>query len=171
MTDTLSGVYQVCLFRFLTPSLPPSLGAAADVDLSLLRQCVMLVLVNATPSSLPTWCSWLCCLGDPGPTLRNLRQSSGGSRFVAVARRFVVEGPRRRLRSRFVLAWGGGRLTSPEQTRHHHKTKGRVKWAEYSLTTWSSSHKMVDSLHYTKFLVAPQFRQFSQAVKWFDSPH
>ncbi|CAM9192647.1 unnamed protein product [Ascophyllum nodosum] len=49
-------------------------------DLSLLRRCVVLVLRHATPASLPTWCSWLCCLGDPGPTLRSLRDSSGGSR-------------------------------------------------------------------------------------------
>ncbi|CAM9469984.1 unnamed protein product, partial [Ectocarpus sp. 13 AM-2016] len=49
-------------------------------DLTLLRQCVMVVLAHAHPSSLPTWCSWLCCLGEPETTLRSLREASGGSR-------------------------------------------------------------------------------------------
>ncbi|CAB1109421.1 unnamed protein product [Ectocarpus sp. CCAP 1310/34] len=40
----------------------------------------MVVLAHARPSSLPTWCSWLCCLGEPETTLRSLRETSGGSR-------------------------------------------------------------------------------------------
>ncbi|CAM9639582.1 unnamed protein product, partial [Choristocarpus tenellus] len=52
---------------------------ALQANYALLRQCVTVVLENASPHKVSSWCGWLLALGEPSATMEALRAKRGNS--------------------------------------------------------------------------------------------